>query len=273
MFAEMGLVCVLLLLASVSSFAQPELDLQEDALFALKSSLNASSNQLTNWNKYQVNPCTWSNVYCDQNSNVVQVSLAFMGFTGSLTPRIGALKSLTTLSLQGNNITGSIPNEFGNLTSLVRLDLENNKLTGEIPSSLGNLKKLQFLTLSQNNLSGAIPESFASLPSLINVLLDSNDLSGQIPEKLFDVPKFNFTGNKLDCGVNYHHLCTSDDEDQGSSHKSKVGLIVGIVVGLVFILFLGGLLFFWCKGYKGEVFVDVPGLSFIFSLCNAFLDC
>ncbi|KAK7306027.1 hypothetical protein VNO77_43941 [Canavalia gladiata] len=255
----MDLVSVLLLMTTVCSFALPELDLQEDALYALKLSLNASPNQLTNWNRYQVTPCTWANVECDLNNNVVRVSLAFMGFTGSLTPRIGALKSLATLSLQGNNITGDIPKEFGNLTSLVRLDLENNKLTGEIPSSLGSLKKLQFLTLSQNNLNGTIPESLANLPSLINILLDSNDFSGQIPEQLFSVPKYNFTGNNLNCGVSYHHLCTSDNADQGSSHKSKIGLIVGIVIGSVVILFLAGLLLFWYKGYNREVFVDVPG--------------
>ncbi|CAI8598211.1 unnamed protein product [Vicia faba] len=260
MYVEMKLVSVLLLfLATVYSSALPQLDLQEDALYALKLSLNASPSQLTNWNKNQVNPCTWSDVYCNQNSNVVQVSLAFMGFTGTLTPRIGALKSLTTLSLQGNSITGDIPKEFGNLTSLVRLDLENNMLTGEIPSSLGNLKKLQFLTLSQNNLKGTIPESLSSIPNLINLLLDSNDLRGQIPEQLFNVPKYNFTENKLNCGVGYQHLCISDSANQGSSHKPKVGLIVGTVIGLILLLFLGSFLFFWCKGYKREVFEDVPG--------------
>ncbi|KAK7311122.1 hypothetical protein RJT34_09044 [Clitoria ternatea] len=255
----MNLVSVLLLLTCVCSFALPQLDLQEDALYALKLSLNASPNQLTNWNKNQVTPCTWSNVECDLNNNVIRVSLAFMGLTGSMTPRIGALKSLETLSLQGNSISGDIPKEVGNLTSLTRLDLENNRLTGEIPSSLGNLKKLQFLTLSQNNLNGTIPESLASLPSLINILLDSNDLNGPIPEKLFSVPKYNFTGNNLSCGVDYHHVCTSDNADQGSSHKTKIGLIVGIVIGLVVILFLGGLLFFWYKGYKRDVYVDVAG--------------
>ncbi|TKY60267.1 LRR receptor serine/threonine-protein kinase [Spatholobus suberectus] len=140
---EMDFTFVLLLLGCLCSFVLP--DSQGDALFALKISLNASAHQLTDWNQNQVNPCTWSRVYCDSNNNVIQVSLAFMGFTGYLTPRIGVLKYLTTLSLQGNGITGNIPKEFGNLTSLVRLDLENNKLNGEIPSSLGNLKKLQFL--------------------------------------------------------------------------------------------------------------------------------
>lgn len=57
----------------------------------------------------------------------------------------------------------------------------------------------------------------------------------------------------------------------GSSHKPKTGLIVGIVIGLVVILFLGGLLFFWWKGrhkgYRREIFVDVAGLSFLLD-CN-----
>ncbi|ESW31659.1 hypothetical protein PHAVU_002G257000 [Phaseolus vulgaris] len=258
---EMGFFFVLLLLGCLCSFVFP--DMQGDALFALKISLNASAHQLTDWNQNQVNPCTWSRVYCDSNNNVIQVSLAYMGFTGYLTPRIGVLKYVTALSLQGNGITGNIPKEIGNMTSLCRLDLEINKLTGEIPSSLGNLKKLQFLTLSQNNLSGTIPESLATLPILINVMLDSNNLNGKIPERLFEVSKYNFTENNLDCGVNYHQLCESYNADQGSSHKQKTGLVVGIVIGLVVILFLGGLMFFWCKGrhkgYRREVFVDVAG--------------
>ncbi|MED6174588.1 hypothetical protein PIB30_070410 [Stylosanthes scabra] len=257
----MGFLFLLLLLGCLCSSVLP--DAQGDALYALKQSLNASSNQLTDWNVNQVNPCTWSRVNCDPSYNVIQVSLALMRLTGTLTPRIGVLKNLTALSLQGNAITGNIPKELGNLTNLGRLDLENNRLTGQIPSSFGNLKKLQFLTLSQNNLNGTIPESIGNLPSLISVMLDSNNLSGEIPEQLFKVTKYNFTGNKLNCGVNYPHPCASDNTDQGSSHKSKVGLIVGIIIGLIFIFFLGGLLFFWCKnrhkGYKREIFVDVAG--------------
>ncbi|KAF7839940.1 putative LRR receptor-like serine/threonine-protein kinase [Senna tora] len=260
----MAYIIVLLLVACFCDFVFPDSQGDGDALYALKISLNATGNELADWNSDQVNPCTWSRVYCDQNYRVVQVQLAFMGLTGFLTPRIGALTSLTTLSLQGNEIIGDIPKELGNLTNLTRLDLESNRLTGEIPSSFGKLKKLQFLTLSQNNLSGAIPESVAGLPGLINVLLDSNNLTGQIPEQFFKVPKYNFTGNNLNCGPNYQHPCASDSTYQGSHHKARIGLIVGIIVALLIIVFLGGLLFFWCKcrhkGYKLEVFVDVPGV-------------
>ncbi|CAN0878359.1 LRR receptor kinase SERK2, partial [Linum grandiflorum] len=49
----------------------------------------------------------------------------------------------------------------------------------------------------------------------------------------------------------------------GASHKSKVGVIVGVVGGLVCILVAGGLIYLVCKyrhrRFKHEVFVDVAG--------------
>ncbi|KAG7031286.1 putative LRR receptor-like serine/threonine-protein kinase [Cucurbita argyrosperma subsp. argyrosperma] len=190
MLVRMGeLYLTILLLACFHNFALS--DYQGDALFSLRRALNATENQLTDWNPNQVNPCTWTSVICNGN-NVISVSLSAMGFTGTLSPKIGVLKSLSTLILQGNHITGEIPKDFGNLTNLVSLDLGNNSLTGHIPSSLGNLQKLQFLTLSHNRLTGTIPESLSSIPSLISLLLDSNDLTGPIPEQLFQASKFKY---------------------------------------------------------------------------------
>lgn len=206
----MELFLAILILACLYSFVSP--DQQGDALFALKSSLNASNDQLSDWNQNQVNPCTWSKITCDDNSNVLMVSLSNMGFTGTLTPRLGVLVHLNTLSLQGNGITGKIPEALGNLTSLTMLDLEKNRLSGEIPASLGNLKKLQFLFLSQNNLSGTIPDSLSGLPNLINLQLALNDLTGKVPDSLFQVPKYNFSENHLNCGLNFSHRCVSDSE-------------------------------------------------------------
>lgn len=48
----------------------------------------------------------------------------------------------------------------------------------------------------------------------------------------------------------------------GTTKKSKVGIIVGVVGG-IFVLLFGGLLFFLYKrrqkDYKGDVFVDIEG--------------
>ncbi|KAF3627888.1 putative LRR receptor-like serine/threonine-protein kinase [Capsicum annuum] len=242
---NMELFLAILILACLYSFVSP--DPQGDALFALRSSLNASSDQLPDWNQNQVNPCTWSKITCDDNSNVLMVSLSYMGFTGTLTPRLGVLKHLNTLSLQGNGIIGTIPEALGNLTGLTMLDLEKNRLSGEIPASLGNLEKLQFLFLSQNNLTGTIPESLSRLPNLINLQLALNDLTGKVPDSLFHVPKYKY----------------AELDSYSSSSKSKTGLVIGIVGAFLGLIVLGGLmLFFWRgrnKGYKREVFVDVAG--------------
>ncbi|PWA41480.1 leucine-rich repeat transmembrane protein kinase family protein [Artemisia annua] len=254
----MELLLVLLVLASLHLVAP---DAQGDALFDLRTSLKAAPDQLSDWNQNQVNPCTWSKVSCDANNNVISVSMSFMGFTGSLSPRIRVLSKLGILSLQGNQITGGIPEEYGNLSSLTMLDLESNHLAGKIPSSLGNLKNLQFLILSQNNFEGPIPESLSSLPNLTSILLGYNNLTGPIPDRLFQVSKFNFTGNRLNCGFNMTHPCTSGSGD--ASKKSKAGLIIGVTAGVLVLLLLGCLiLFMWRgrhRGYKREVFVDVAG--------------
>lgn len=163
----MKLACVLSLLASMLTTIVS--DWQGDALIDMKNKLNATGDQLNDWNQNQVNPCTWNSIICDNHYNVLQVTLPYMGFNGVLSPRIGELKTLTVLSLLGNQITGEIPKEFGNLSSLTSLELENNRLTGPIPSSLGNLPKLQILILSENNLTGNIPDSFSNLPSLNDV--------------------------------------------------------------------------------------------------------
>ncbi|KAF2284027.1 hypothetical protein GH714_018145 [Hevea brasiliensis] len=93
--------------------------------------------------------------------------------------------------------------------------LSGMNCSGTLSPKIGILKALTTLTLSQNNLTGAIPESLSGLQKLINILLDSNDLSGQIPEHLFQIPKYNFTGNRLNCGANFPKPCESDSSDSG----------------------------------------------------------
>lgn len=44
-----------------------------EALFALRSSLRASPQQLSDWNLNQVDPCTWSQVICDEQKHVTSL--------------------------------------------------------------------------------------------------------------------------------------------------------------------------------------------------------
>lgn len=256
----MKLLNVYFLLASLYSLA--DANSQGDALYDLKITLHAGPNQLADWNQDQVDPCTWNSVSCDNNKNVIQVTLSSMGFTGTLSPKLGELTYLTVLALPGNNITGGIPQAYGSLSSLTNLDLENNRLTGSIPSSLGNLTKLQILILSQNNLSGNIPDSFSNLIGLNDIRLAFNNLTGQVPDQLFQVVKYNFTGNRLNCGTHFPHPCASDFFDQGGSRSLKIGLVLG-TTALVIVIVIVGYTLIYCKsrkrGYRPDVFVDVAG--------------
>ncbi|KAG0469390.1 hypothetical protein HPP92_018718 [Vanilla planifolia] len=232
-----------------------------DALIDMKTKLNASSNQLSNWMQNQVDPCTWNSVICDDNKNVIGVTLANMGFNGTLSPRIGELQYLTTLSLPDNEISGRIPEELGNLSSLKTLILENNNLNGNIPDSLGKISKLQTLTLAQNNLSGNIPLSLSNLSNLNDISLASNHLIGQIPDKLFQVARYNFTGNSLSCGGNFPLPCASNIINSGGSRSSKVKVILGSIGGaIVLIVAVASYLVYKKRvARQHEGFVDVTG--------------
>ncbi|PPS13599.1 hypothetical protein GOBAR_AA06979 [Gossypium barbadense] len=86
----LGILIFTYLLSFVSA------DLQGDALFTLRSSLQASPTQLADWNQDQVNPCTWSYVMCDSSYNVISVTLPSMNFSGTLSPKIGVLSTLSS---------------------------------------------------------------------------------------------------------------------------------------------------------------------------------
>eukprot|EP00262_Sarcandra_glabra_P017553 TRINITY_DN604_c1_g2_i2.p1 TRINITY_DN604_c1_g2~~TRINITY_DN604_c1_g2_i2.p1 ORF type:complete len:555 (+),score=79.43 TRINITY_DN604_c1_g2_i2:143-1807(+) len=207
----MELICAFFLLASLHSSVAS--DFQGDALIDLKTALNASDTQL-DWTQNEVNPCNWKSVECDSNKYVISLTLSHMGFSGTLSPRIGVLKNLS------------------------------------------------FLTLSQNYLSGYIPDSLSNLTNLIDLQLAFNNLSGPVPDRLFQVATYNFTGNHLDCGVNFPHLCVSNTSVPIVSHKSKTGIVVGSiggVMGLVFGVVL--LLLFKCRhnACRRDDFVDVAG--------------
>ncbi|RLN42061.1 hypothetical protein C2845_PM01G31140 [Panicum miliaceum] len=147
---EWLLLCTMLVLASLLPVSAS--NREGDVLLDMKLTLNATDNQLADWNPVHVTPCTWSHIIYDENNSVVQVSLL------------------------GNKITGGITEQFGNLSRLIGLYLEDNLLVGAIPASLGQLSNLQYLILSQNNLDGSIPDTLANMSSLIEIF-SGNDLT------------------------------------------------------------------------------------------------
>ena len=101
-------------------------------------------------------------------TNLNQLDMASIHFTGILPSELGSMTSLTWLDLASNHFIGTIPSEVGLLTLLRRLDLSNlTMVTGPIPTELSLLTYLSYLDLSgSSGLSGTIPHALCFLQNL-----------------------------------------------------------------------------------------------------------
>ncbi|XP_048325047.1 probable LRR receptor-like serine/threonine-protein kinase At5g63710 isoform X2 [Ziziphus jujuba] len=238
-----------------------------EALVDFLRALNDSKGQITDWNYNLVSPCfSWSRVTC-RNGNVISLSLASNGFSGTLSPSITKLKYLASLDLGNNNLVGVLPGYLANMTYLQNLNLANNDFSGSIPSTWGQLSNLKHLSLRGNQISGYIPDSIANITGLTELDLSSTNLSGRIPVKLFSVLTFNFTGTHLACGSGLDQPCVSNSSFQDlqvSTSKSKFEAIVtSSSCAALFVIVLVGALFtyqyYHVHKHKHDVFVDVEG--------------
>ncbi|KAF5205297.1 Receptor-like kinase [Thalictrum thalictroides] len=211
---------------------------QGEALVELLKALNDSNKMITDWNDHFVSPCfSWSHVTC-RNGNVISLSLASKGFSGTLSPSIAKLQFL------------------------VSLELQNNHLSGVLPDYLGSMAQLQNLNLASNNFSGSIPTVWGQLPNLKHLDLSSNNFTGKIPSKLFSVPTFNFTETHLECGSSLHQPCISGSSVPASIRRSKFGVTLGAAVGAAFLLLTIASIsaYLYCRvNRKPEAFFDVSG--------------
>ncbi|CAN6980711.1 unnamed protein product [Brassica rapa subsp. trilocularis] len=170
----------------------------------------------------------------NQTFNLDQVSFAAEGLKDAQqTVMHLSLSRLPWGSLSVNNSEFWSPSSAG--TQLLKEGTPFSYNAGNLSSSKVHQKELwlsQILacvfircciwpsrTLSRNKLNGTIPVSLTGLPNLINLFFYSNNLNGQIPQTLFQIPKYNFTGNNLNCGVGQPHPCVSEVARSGIDIK------------------------------------------------------
>nr|AMM42817.1 LRR-RLK [Vernicia fordii] len=104
--------CFILLNFLSIGYPSKEPDLEGEALVQLLRTLNDSNGQIRDWNYYFVSPCvSWSHVTCN-NGSVTSLSLASIGFSGTLSPAITKLKFLVSLDLSSNDLNGPVPMRF-----------------------------------------------------------------------------------------------------------------------------------------------------------------
>nr|GMD72299.1 receptor-like kinase TMK4 [Ipomoea batatas] len=152
-------------------------------------------------------PCTWTNVNCDNSTgNVVSIKLDSQSISGELPSELTQLASLRSLSVQKNSLSGPLPS-FANMSSLEELYLDNNEFNSIPQDFLLALPNLRTFSISDNaNLSpwqissylaestnlvsfyasnagitGVIPDIFDSFTNFQNLRLSYNNLTGSLP--------------------------------------------------------------------------------------------
>ncbi|MFS8029217.1 putative non-specific serine/threonine protein kinase [Helianthus anomalus] len=139
---------------------------------AIKQGVKDPHNVLDNWDLSSVDPCSWKMVTCTSDGSVSALGMPGQNISGTLSPAIGNLSNLQSITLQNNEFSGPIPVKIGKLWNLQTLDLSGNKFSGELPSSLGNLKNLNLLRLNNNSLTGPVPESLSEVGGLTLVYVN-----------------------------------------------------------------------------------------------------
>ncbi|XP_055807344.1 receptor protein kinase TMK1-like [Solanum dulcamara] len=137
-----------------NSFCQTKICAPEVmALLEFVDELNYPSKLVESWSGD--NPCDgpWWGLSCDINQKVIVINLPKSNLSGTLSPSIAQLDSLTHIYLGSNNISGSIPSSWTNLKHLILLDLSNNHISLPLPKFTPPLK----LVLSGNSLLNSSP--------------------------------------------------------------------------------------------------------------------
>ncbi|KAM3191976.1 hypothetical protein ACQJBY_069299 [Aegilops geniculata] len=214
-----------------------ETENDRQSLLCFKSRLLGPAGVLASWSNTSLDVCDWHGITCSTVSprRVIALELDSEGISGSISPCIANLTTLTRLQLSNNSLSGGIPTELGLLSRLRDLNLSmntlegnippelsacsqlqilglwNNSLHGDIPPSLGQCKHLQEINLSNNKLQGSIPSAFGNLPELRILVLARTGLTGNIPPSLGSSPHLTYVdlGNNALLGVIPEFLANS----------------------------------------------------------------
>nr|XP_016482870.1 PREDICTED: probable LRR receptor-like serine/threonine-protein kinase At5g63710 isoform X1 [Nicotiana tabacum] len=261
-FRHFHLNLLILLLFCSNGLSANDDDVEGHALIDLLRALNDSNNRITDWNIHLVSPCfSWSHVTC-RNGNVISLSLASNGFSGTLSPSITKLKFLVSLNLQDNDLSGVLPDYLSSMSSLQNLNLANNRFYGSIPAAWGQLHNLKHLVMRGNHVTGTVPNSLVNITGLKELDLSSNDLTGGIPPQLFSIPTYNFSGTHLACGNGIQQPCISSSSIPAvSTRRPKLQVVItGASCGAFLLLLVGAIVTYRCNHrHKHDQFFDVEG--------------
>ncbi|KAJ8900053.1 hypothetical protein K2173_024168 [Erythroxylum novogranatense] len=182
-------------------------------------------------------PCaSWLGVHCDAKSKVSSIILPNYNLSGTLSPSVGSLDSITQIQLGHNNLNGSLPMNWTGLAFLTKLDLSSNNISPPLP---------RFRT-TVNVVTDGNP-----LFSVGNATRRAPSTNMTQAPGVSDTPPAKNPGNKGTASVSRG----SQISTQHKSHKrSNLVAVSAPVASIAFLAFLAVPLFFYCYKQRKRSF-------------------
>ncbi|CAM6101034.1 unnamed protein product [Calypogeia fissa] len=160
----------------------------EQVLNAFMQGLTSASQGNLGWSG--TDPCgsNWPYIQCNGGS-VTALQVGNLKLSGTVTPTLNKMISLTRLELQGNSLTGTLPSLSG-MSSLGTVYLSNNQFDTIPGDFFDGLTGLQFLYLDYLTLNGTgwILPDISFCTQLTNLSMTQANLVGNIPDFLGTMP-------------------------------------------------------------------------------------
>lgn len=204
------------------------------ALLEFLDGVNYPSRLVESWSGN--NPCNglWWGISCDNNQKVSVINLPKSNLSGTLSPSIAKLESVTRIYLGSNNLSGLVPSSWTSLKSLSILDLSNNSISPPLPKFTTPLK----LVLTGNPKLASSPPG--AIPSPNNSTTPAVSPSSSIPSS-----QSNSSSSVI--------FKPGEQSAERKNSKSKIAIVVVPIAGSLLLVLLAIPLYIYvCKKSKDK---------------------
>ncbi|XP_049850986.1 uncharacterized protein LOC126324522 [Schistocerca gregaria] len=144
------------------------------------------------------NYCNTTNVICNEDGEIIELSLSKLAIEDIYDNSICNIKSLKNLNMSHNNLT-KIPYEITNCTNLEVIDISHNSIQ-IIPDYINKLQHLKLLNISNNSIGKYKPiDELIDLPQLLYLDISNNNMQAPsaILKSLPNLKYLDISGNLM----------------------------------------------------------------------------
>uniref|UniRef100_A0A803KR90 Protein kinase domain-containing protein n=2 Tax=Chenopodium quinoa TaxID=63459 RepID=A0A803KR90_CHEQI len=208
-------------------------------------------------------PCKgpWLGVTCNSDSEIVALNLPNRNLSGTLSPSVATLDSLSQIRLARNHLTGQIPANITQLKSLTLLDVSQNNFKPPLPKfNAGVQVDIDGNPSLVSNHSGKSPPPVAHPPPLSSPPVVESPLPTPSPGSSRGSVRAPAPEKKHFAGVSSKQSSSASSKENTKPQKSKrvafIIVVAAIAAAIVVILILILFYVFCCK--KNNATVEAP---------------